>query len=502
MSVKVLFKNNYSKNVKLLVVLLDDSLKLYGDILAIDKKNKGLVSRIIKNKSFSAKNKEKLSLIGLNIPNIEEVILYGIGSSSSIKDDGIERIGGNIYSIIPPKVKNIAISIKSYKSLNVSSEDAAVQLAQGFSLRSYNFNKYRSKSKPKIVSDVKALEVLVDDPKAVKNKNIFSNALKEGVFLTRDLVSEPPNVLNPIALSKEIVKLEKEGVEVQVLGVAQMKKFKMGALLGVAQGSANEPRLVTMRWRNNKRKKSQPNICFVGKGVTFDTGGISIKPSNGMEEMKYDMAGAGVVIGLMKTLAKRKAKVDACAVVGLVENMPSGKAQRPGDVVRSYSGHTIEVINTDAEGRLVLADAVAYAIKKFNPRKLIDLATLTGAVIVCLGNKRAGLFSNNEELADNIFSSGEQTGERVWRLPVGPEYDDDIKSDIADMKNVGSGRGAGSTAGAKFIQQFINDIPWAHLDIAGVTWSKSNSDLFSLGATAFGVRLLNAYVKEFIENKT
>ena len=212
MSVKVLFKNNYSKNVKLLVVLLDNSLKLYGDILAIDKKNKGLVSRIIKNKSFSAKNKEKLSLIGLNIANIEEVILYGIGSPSRIKDDGIERIGGNIYSIIPPKVKNIAISIKSYKSLNVSSDDAAVQLAQGFSLRSYNFNKYRSKSKPKIVSDVKVLEVLVDDLKAVKNKNIFSNALKEGVFLTRDLVSEPPNVLNPITLSKEIVKLEKEGI--------------------------------------------------------------------------------------------------------------------------------------------------------------------------------------------------------------------------------------------------------------------------------------------------
>ena len=212
MSVKVLFKKNYSKNVKLLVVLLDDSLKLYGDILAIDKKNKGLVSQIIKNKSFSAKNKEKLSLIGLNIANIEEVILYGIGSPSRIKDDSIERIGGNIYSIIPPKVKNIAISIKSYKSLNVSSDDAAVQLAQGFSLRSYNFNKYRSKSKPKIVSDVKVLEVLVDDLKAVKNKNIFSNALKEGVFLTRDLVSEPPNVLNPITLSKEIVKLEKEGI--------------------------------------------------------------------------------------------------------------------------------------------------------------------------------------------------------------------------------------------------------------------------------------------------
>ena len=217
--------------------------------------------------------------------------------------------------------------------------------------------------------------------------------------------------------------------------------------------------------------------------------------------MKYDMAGAGVVIGLMKALAKRKAKVDVCAVVGLVENMPSGKAQRPSDVVTSFSGHTIEVINTDAEGRLVLADAVSYGIKKFNPKKLIDLATLTGAVIVTLGNKRAGLFSNDDDLANNISYAGEKTGEKLWRLPVGPEYDEDIKSEIADMKNVGSARGAGSTAGAKFIQQFVSDIPWAHIDIAGVTWSKSNSDLFPSGATAFGVRMLNSYVKKFLEIK-
>ena len=273
----------------------------------------------------------------------------------------------------------------------------------------------------------------------------------------------------------------------------------MGALLGVAQGSSNEPRVVSMSWNGNKSKTFKPEVCFVGKGVTFDTGGISIKPSGGMEDMKWDMGGSGVVIGLMKALAGRKAKVNISAVVGLVENMPSGKAQRPGDVVTASSGHTIEVINTDAEGRLVLADAVTYAINKFKPKRIIDLATLTGAVIVSLGNQRAGLFSNDDDLAQNIFDSGEKTGEKVWRLPVGEEYDDDIKSPIADMHNVGSGRGAGSTAGAKFIEQFVQNIPWVHLDIAGVTWSKSNSDLYPKGGTAFGVRLLNSYVKNYIE---
>ena len=499
MSVRVSFIKNYSKNKKLLVVLLDDSLKLYGDILSIDKKSKGIISRAIRNKSFAGKNKETLSFLTLNITNVVEVILYGIGSSANLDEDKIERIGGNLFSIIPDKIKNMAITLKSFKSLNVSDVDFAIHLAQGFCLRSYSFNKYKSKSKPKFVSDLQSLEVIVDNPNVVKNKYVELNALKDGVFLTRNLVSEPPNILNPITLSKEVLKLRNEGIEVQVLNLTQIKKLKMGALIGVAQGSNNEPRLVTMRWRANKKSKSKPDICFVGKGVTFDTGGISIKQSNGMEDMKYDMAGAGVVIGLMKALAKRKAKVDVCAVVGLVENMPSGKAQRPSDVVTSFSGHTIEVINTDAEGRLVLADAVSYGIKKFNPKKLIDLATLTGAVIVTLGNKRAGLFSNDDDLANNISYAGEKTGEKLWRLPVGPEYDEDIKSEIADMKNVGSGRGAGSTAGAKFIQQFVSDIPWAHIDIAGVTWSKSNSDLFPSGATAFGVRMLNSYVKKFLE---
>ena len=500
MSAKVVFKNSYSNVIKLLVVLIDDSLKLYGDIQQIDKKNKGIVSKTIKAKSFTGKSKEKLSFLGLNAGNIEEIVLYGIGNSSVIKQDDAERIGGNIYSSISKKTKDIAISTKSYKNLNFSLEQFTSHIAQGFILRAYNFNKYKYKTDPKIISNLKTIELVNEKPSETKKTYSSLNALKEGVFLSRNLISEPPNVLNPIALSKEAKKLESFGIEVEVLGVSQMKKLKMGALLGVAQGSDNEPRLVSMRWRLNKKKKTRPEVCFVGKGVTFDTGGISIKPSNGMEEMKYDMGGAGVVIGLMKALALRKAKVDVCAVVGLVENMPSGKAQRPGDVVTSFSGHSIEVINTDAEGRLVLADAVAYGITKFSPKKIIDLATLTGAVIVSLGSQRAGLFSNDDELAENLLFSGEKTGEKLWRLPVGKEYDDDIKSEIADMKNVGSGRGAGSTAGAKFVEQFVSDLPWAHLDIAGVTWSKSNSDLYPIGATAYGVRLLNSYVKDFIEN--
>jgi len=501
MSFKVSFKKKYSNNSRLLVVLIDESLKLYGDIQSIDKKNKGIISKTIKAKSFLAKNKEKISFLGLGVSNIDEIILYGIGNSRNLKHNDVDIIGGNIYAVVPQSVSHMSINIRLYKNLKISKASFAAHIAHGFALRSYTFNKYKQKTNPKNTNNLKSIEIITDNPDITKTEHDNLEALKEGVYLSRNLISEPPNVLNPISLSKEVKKLQNFGIDVEVLSVPHMKKLKMGALIGVGQGSVNEPRLVSMRWKIDKRKKSHPSICFVGKGVTFDTGGISIKPSSGMEEMKYDMGGAGVVIGLMKTLALRKADVDVCAVVGLVENMPSGSAQRPGDVVTSYSGHSIEVINTDAEGRLVLADAVAYGIKKFNPQKVIDLATLTGAVIVSLGNQRAGLFSNDDELADDLLFSGEKTGEKLWRLPVGKEYDEDIKSEIADMKNVGSGRGAGSTAGAKFIEQFVSGLPWAHLDIAGVTWSKKNSDLFPVGATAYGVRLLNSYVKDFIENK-
>ena len=323
------------------------------------------------------------------------------------------------------------------------------------------------------------------------------------MFLTRDLVSEPPNVLNPAEMADRCKKLTSLGLKVEVLGPKEMPRLGFGALLGVAQGSVNEPRMVVMQWNGARATAQGGNgskpLAFIGKGVTFDTGGISIKPAGGMEDMKWDMAGAGTVVGLMAALAGRKAKVDAVGLVGLVENMPSGTAQRPGDVVKSYSGQTIEVINTDAEGRLVLADVLWYCQEKFDPQFMVDLATLTGAMIVALGHEYAGMFSNDDALAQKLIAAGVATDEKVWRFPLDDAYDQLIRSDIADMKNIG-GRPAGSISAAQFIQRFVNKKPWAHLDIAGMAWSTKDAPCVPKGATAFGVRLLDRLVAENYED--
>ncbi|MBH88134.1 MAG: leucyl aminopeptidase [Pelagibacterales bacterium] len=498
MTFKVSFNSEIKSNTGLILIILDDSLQLTDHITKLDKKYDGILSDAVKLETLSKKGGSK-SLYYKKGKEVKEILLYNIGNLTELSIDNIDIVGGEIFSLLSNSVKSITICCSINKKLKMIQEEFATKILHGIKLRSYTFYKYKLKSKNKFKSSLTEVELIVKDINSAKKYYNPLKALEEGVFLTRNLVSEPANILTPKTLAEEAEKLKKLGVKVEVLKLAQIKRLKMGALLGVAMGSANEPRVVSMSWNGTKNKKSKPEVCFVGKGVTFDTGGISIKPSGGMEDMKWDMGGSGVVIGLMKALAGRKANVNVTAVVGLVENMPSGKAQRPGDVVIASSGHSIEVINTDAEGRLVLADAVTYAIRKFKPKRLIDLATLTGAVIVSLGPQRAGVFSNNDELASNIFDSGEKTGEKVWRMPVGKEYDDDIKSPIADMKNVGSGRGAGATSGAKFIEQFVKDIPWAHIDIAGVTWSKSNSKLFPTGGTGFGVRLLNTYVKDFIE---
>jgi leucyl aminopeptidase len=324
------------------------------------------------------------------------------------------------------------------------------------------------------------------------------------VYLARDLVSEPPNVLNPAEMAKRCEALTELGLQVEVLGPQEMERLGFGALLGVAQGSVNEPRMVVMRWNGGGSGKpvasaSAKPVAFIGKGVTFDTGGISIKPAAGMEDMKWDMAGAGTVIGLMAALAARRAKVNAVGLVGLVENMPSGTAQRPGDVVKSYSGQTVEVINTDAEGRLVLADVLWYCQEKFDPRFMVDLATLTGAIIIGLGHEHAGLFSNDDALAQQLLEAGSATGEKVWRMPLAEAYDKQLKSEIADMKNVG-GRPAGSVTAAQFLQRFVNGKPWAHLDIAGTAWSSKDAPCVPKGATAFGVRLLDRMVAAHFED--
>jgi leucyl aminopeptidase len=324
----------------------------------------------------------------------------------------------------------------------------------------------------------------------------------EGIFLTRNLVSEPANILYPESFANICQELTELGLEVDVMGEAEMKKLGMGALLGVGQGSARESKMVIMRWNGQQskgRKAQTTQVAFVGKGVTFDTGGISIKPAAGMEDMKWDMGGAGTVTGLMKALAARKANINAVGVIGLVENMPDGNAQRPGDVVTSMSGQTIEVINTDAEGRLVLADALTYTQREFEPKTVINLATLTGAILVSLGQERAGVFSNNEELAERLKKCGDATGDKVWPFPMDGEYDELIKSDIADMKNTG-GRFAGSISAAKFLEKFIEkDTVWAHIDIAGMAWSQADKPTRPKGGTGYGVRLLDQLVADYFE---
>jgi leucyl aminopeptidase len=382
----------------------------------------------------------------------------------------------------------------------MDSSEIAAEIGYGAKLRSYAFNKYKTKIKSDQKVAIKALIITCDNVVGARKGYNKLSKIADGVFFTRDLVSEPPNILYPDTLAKEAKTLEKLGVKVQILGEPQMRRLGMGALLGVGQGSIRESRLVVMQWNGgsqSKSKSSQP-IAFIGKGVTFDTGGISIKPSAGMEDMKWDMGGSAVVIGLMKALAGRKASVNAVGVVGLVENMPGGNAQRPGDIVTSMSGQTIEVLNTDAEGRLVLADALHYTNDRFKPKFMVNLATLTGAIIVSLGSHHAGLFSNNDQLSDRLTLAGMDVEERLWRLPISDEYDKMIDSQVADMQNIG-GRGAGSITAAQFLHRFVGKTPWAHLDIAGVTWSKSDKPTVPRGGTAFGVRLLDRLVENHYE---
>jgi leucyl aminopeptidase len=375
-------------------------------------------------------------------------------------------------------------------------------------LRSYRFSKYLTKEKEEDKPSLKKLIFVCENNEAARERFDSLEKICDAVFFTRNLVSEPANIIYPETLAAAAKSLTKLGVKVEVLGEAQMRKLGMNALLGVGQGSERESQLVVMQWHGaGKPKKNgkgaeedEAPVAFVGKGVTFDTGGISIKPSAGMEDMKWDMAGSAVVIGLMMALAGRKARVNAVGVVGLVENMPSGTAQRPGDIVTSMSGQTIEVLNTDAEGRLVLADALWYTKERFHPKFMIDLATLTGAILISLGHERAGLFSNNDALAHSIAEAGDKVNELVWRMPLGEAYDKAIKSDAADMKNIGN-RAAGSITAAQFLQRFVGDTPWAHLDIAGMAWTKEPRDVVPKGATAFGLRLLDRMIADVYEQK-
>jgi leucyl aminopeptidase len=378
-----------------------------------------------------------------------------------------------------------------------SGEAAAV--ATGIRLRAYKFDRYKTRKKDGEDGALRAdVALAVDDVSAARKAFAPCGDVVDGVILARDLVNEPPNVLYPEEFARRASRLRKLGVDVEILDVKAMTKLGMGALLGVAQGSVRPGRTVIMRWNGGKRGE-QP-VAFVGKGVCFDTGGISIKGAANMEDMKGDMGGAACVVGLMHALAARKARVNAVGAIGLVENMPDGNAQRPGDIVTSMSGQTIEIINTDAEGRLVLADVLWYVAKKLKPQFMVDLATLTGAIMVALGTEHAGLFSNNDELAERLLKVGIETGERVWRMPLGPDYDKQIDSQFADVKNTG-GRNGGSITAAQFLQRFVDNVPWAHLDIAGTAMGAPKTEINQSWGSGFGVRLLERLIAEYYEAK-
>ena len=422
------------------------------------------------------------------------LLLVGAGKSAEFDALGVEHAAANAYH---------AVKTSGLASLRVElpkgDADTAARAALGVRLAAYRFDKYRTKEAAEKKPSITAVQIVADDADAALVALAPLAALADAISFARDLVSEPANILYPAEFARRVKDLEALGLEVEILGEPEMMKLGMGSLLGVGQGSIRESQLAVMRWNGAADKSAQP-IAFVGKGVCFDTGGISIKPADGMEDMKWDMGGAAAVAGLMHVLAGRKAKANVVGILGLVENMPDGNAQRPGDVVTSMSGQTIEVINTDAEGRLVLADAVWYCQDRFKPKFIVDLATLTGAIIIALGNDYAGCFSNNDELAGNLLAASTTEGEPLWRMPLPPQYDKNIDSVIADVKNTG-GRPAGSITAALFIQRFTNGVPWAHLDIASTAWKKPSAiPTIPDGATGYGVRLLNRMVAEKYES--
>ncbi|MDG7056262.1 MAG: leucyl aminopeptidase [Wolbachia endosymbiont of Meromenopon meropis] len=433
-----------------------------------------------------------------SISTLEEknVIVAGLGKRDEWDERRELNIGGKIYSELNRlKIKRAAIKI----------ECNAANVAYGAFLRSFRFDKYKTKKDVKF-TEVKKIVVLAKDEQFINAKKLFERLKQEGegIFLARALTTEPPNILYPAFYADYIkTELAKFDLEIEVLGKKQMEEKKMGALLGVAQGSSKEPKLVVIKWDGSPFKRRKP-VVFVGKGVTFDTGGLSLKSSRGMELMKYDMAGSATIVGLMRVLAERKAKVNAIGVVALVENAVDGNGQRPSDIVTSMSGQTIEVLNTDAEGRLILADALWYAQDRFLPEFMIDLATLTGAIVVALGNNEyAGLFSNDDELSSRLINAGNEVNEKLWRFPMNETYNKMIDSSIADVQNISSADfGGDSIIAAQFLQRFVNRTCWAHLDIASVAWHEKGTDISPKGAVGFGIRLLNKLIEKYYETSS
>lgn len=493
---KISFSKTAAPKGGVAVILAGDGLALGSVGEEIVSSLEGGLKRVADIAGFSGKKKTTLDLVGPAGLALDRLIVVGLGKTEELCRDDWRALGGAVFAELQQVKADAATVLLEVAGEVGLSADLAAEFAMGAKLRSYAFDAYKTRKKDDDAPKGLKLALGVEDTKAAKKAWSVAEAIADGVVLARELVNEPANVLGPVEFAQKAKDLEALGVEVEILGEKEMKKLKMAALLGVAQGSVRPPQLAVMRW--NGGKKGVAPVALVGKGVVFDTGGISIKPAGGMEEMKGDMGGAAAVVGAMHAIAGRKAKANVVGVIGLVENMPDGNAQRPGDIVKAMSGTTIEILNTDAEGRLVLADALWYTQQKYKPAIMIDLATLTGAVLVALGNLNAGLFSNNDELADNLLAAGKASGEPLWRLPLSKDYDKIIDTPNADVKNTG-GRWAGSITAAQFLQRFANDVPWAHLDIAGTAFGAPKDDICQSWASGYGVRLLNQLVADHYE---
>ena len=483
LSIEFSSPSSVSYPLMVLVASKDGAPRLSAAGVALDKDLGGALSRAIKESDFKGEAGEDVVVRASE----GTVILFGIGEAESGVE--IENLGGQALSSIGrAKLKDITLNT------DAQDNDWIASFAYGAYLAGYHFSRYFTKGKSAKPTQVKMTLAVADKTGAEKAYQHHAG-IAAGVFLARDLVSEPSNILYPAEYAERCKKLTESGIDVEILNEAKMQKLGMNLLLAVGQGSDRESRMVVMRWQGGK--KSESPIVLVGKGVCFDTGGISIKPAGGMEDMKWDMGGSAAVVGTMQALAKAGIKRNVIGLVGLVENMPDGKAIKPGDVVKSMSGQSVEIINTDAEGRLVLADVLTYAQRHCAPSLIIDLATLTGAILVSLGMVQSGLFSNNDTLAEAIQSAGTASGEATWRMPLGAEYNKLLASKIADMKNIG-GRYGGSVTAACFLERFIeNSLPWAHLDIAGMAWANKAAPTVPLGGTGYGVRLLTRFIADF-----
>lgn len=496
---KDLYKN------EAIAVLINDQMQLDQTVMEIDQRFHGIISKTIQNSNkFKGKLGQTFTVTSVDKDgSIKSIIIIGIGNESKIVEYQIEELGGRIFSSAKiVKAESVGLCVSS-KINDFTHKEVSSFIASGAMLADYKFDQYFTKNNKSEKFGVKDFNIIVENSDDAYKFFESKKAVVKGVYFARDLTSELPNILYPETYAAQIIeKLEPLGIEVNVLGEREMRDLGMGALLGVGQGSDKESKMVIMKY--NGANNDQKPVCLVGKGVTFDTGGISMKPPAGMSDMKYDMAGSATVVGVVKALALRGAKVNVVGIVGLVENMPGGNAQRPGDVVKTMSGQTVEILNTDAEGRLVLCDCLTYLQENFDPECIVDLATLTGAITVSLAHTYAGIFANDDQLCDRLIKSSMTTNEKLWRMPLHEDYDNMIKSPVADMANIGSEKGAaGSSTAAQFLLRFIkDDIKWAHLDIAGVAWDKTGKNpICPKGATGYGVRLLNQFIADNYEVK-